>query len=454
MNRLLILIIFSVIALSASSLLKEAKEAHWAVLVAGSNGYWNYRHQSDMCHAYQLLIKNGMPASRIITLAFDDIANAYENPFPGQIFNKPDPTGKGVDVYANCKLDYTGDEVTPKNFLNVLKGDAAANLGKGTGRVLGSNANDKVFVYFTDHGATGLIAFPNDYLYADKLIETLKYMHENAKYKRLVFYLEACESGSMFEGLLPLDWEIYATTAANTSESSYASYCQPDDVINGKSIGTCLGDEYSVIWMEDTEAAEEGKFLQKQFEDVLSKTKGSHVQQYGIINWAKEEALKNYQGDVAKFSSIDKLFNKIQKCANKFLSYFNSSKKTEIENYKLYLEKAKSSKIDSRDAKLHYLAQKHKALRSNQSESDLNKEIIFRREVDNFFSHFDIKFEIKTLSMKNVTDFSCLRHSINQFKSLCKPLFDEYTLKYIRHLYTACEQSSADEIEFYLKSTC
>lgn len=25
---------------------------NYAVLVAGSNGFWNYRHQSDICHAY------------------------------------------------------------------------------------------------------------------------------------------------------------------------------------------------------------------------------------------------------------------------------------------------------------------------------------------------------------------------------------------------------------------
>ena len=26
----------------------------WAVLVAGSQGYFNYRHQADVCHAYQV----------------------------------------------------------------------------------------------------------------------------------------------------------------------------------------------------------------------------------------------------------------------------------------------------------------------------------------------------------------------------------------------------------------
>ena len=38
-------------------------------------------------------------------------------------------------------------------------------------------------------------------------------------------YIEACESGSMFEGLLDNDLDIYVTTAANAIESSWATYC-------------------------------------------------------------------------------------------------------------------------------------------------------------------------------------------------------------------------------------
>ena len=66
-----------------------------------------------------------------------------------------------------------------------------------------STANDRVFIYFSDHGATGLIAFPNGELYADHLVKTLNSMHDKKQYKELVFYLEACESGSMFEKTLP-----------------------------------------------------------------------------------------------------------------------------------------------------------------------------------------------------------------------------------------------------------
>lgn len=74
-------------------------------------------------------------------------------------------------------------------------------------------------------------------------------------YKEMVIYIEACESGSMFENLLPTNWNIYATTAANSRESSYAAYCGSDAVINRKNINSCLGDLYSVNWMEDLDAA-------------------------------------------------------------------------------------------------------------------------------------------------------------------------------------------------------
>ena len=51
---------------------------NWAVLVAGSNGWYNYRHQSDVCHAYQILHKNGIPDSNIIVMMYDDIAKDKE----------------------------------------------------------------------------------------------------------------------------------------------------------------------------------------------------------------------------------------------------------------------------------------------------------------------------------------------------------------------------------------
>lgn len=67
-----------------------------------------------------------------------------------------------------------------------------------------------------------------------------------------VFYLESCESGSMFEGLLPTNISIYATTASNATESSWGTYCPDMDPPPPPEYDTCLGDLYSVSWMEDS----------------------------------------------------------------------------------------------------------------------------------------------------------------------------------------------------------
>ena len=122
--------------------------------------------------------------------------------FPNTLFNKPD----GVDVNAGCNIDYKGVDVTPENFSAILKGDKAGVKG-GNGKVLQSTAESKVFINFADHGAPGLIAFPStylysQYLYANDLNKTITYMHENKMYQEMVLYIEACESGSMFEGIL------------------------------------------------------------------------------------------------------------------------------------------------------------------------------------------------------------------------------------------------------------
>ena len=93
---------------------------NWAVLIAGSNTWANYRHQSDVFHAYQVLKKNGFSQDRIITFAFDDIANNIKNPFKGKVFNKPSGNNPGVDVYQGVVIDYKGTSVDPTIFLQVL----------------------------------------------------------------------------------------------------------------------------------------------------------------------------------------------------------------------------------------------------------------------------------------------------------------------------------------------
>ena len=67
----------------------------------------------------------------------------------------------------------------------------------------------------------------------------------------MVLYIEACEAGSMFEGMIDDSLDIYATTAANAHESSWATYCPGMQPAPPAEFTTCLGDLYSVSWMEN-----------------------------------------------------------------------------------------------------------------------------------------------------------------------------------------------------------
>jgi len=257
-----------------------------ALLVAGSNGWYNYRHQADVAHAYHVLKSHGVHEDDIIVMMFDDIANSKSNPFPGKLYNNP----SGKDVYEGIKIDYKGRSVNPDNFVAVLKGDKTKVNG-GNGRVIDCGENDRVFIYFTDHGGVGLIAFPEGILSTKQLNDALNYMHENKRYGELVFYLEACESGSMFEGVLKDDKKIYAITAANGHESSWGTYCE------NKWHLPCLGDLFSTNWMEDSDKEElTTETLETQFEIVRKETNLSHVIQFGDLSIAKEP-VANFQGE-------------------------------------------------------------------------------------------------------------------------------------------------------------
>jgi len=173
-----------------------------------------------------------------------------------------------------------GKHVTPEKFVDVL-------TGQGTGKVLKSTSEDNVFVNFVDHGGVGLIGFPTSTMHKAELQGALATMKTKGMFKRLVFYLEACESGSMFEGMdIP---GVYAVSAANAHESSWGTYCMPHDMVDGKHIGSCLGDLFSISWMEDLDI-ETGtsETLDRQFRIVKAETNKSHVMRYSDLSFTGE----------------------------------------------------------------------------------------------------------------------------------------------------------------------
>jgi legumain len=413
--------------------------ADWAVLLAGSRTYGNYRHQSDTCHSYKIVNKFGIPDSNVIVMQYDDIANDPQNPFPGQIFNKPTAAGTpGVDVYAGCKKDYTGAAVTPDMFVAVMTGDASKTGGRP---VLKSGPSDRVFIFFTDHGGTGIIAFPDGSLMSSTtLISAIKQMYASHMYSHLVFYMEACESGSMFQGLLSSNIGVYVTTASNAVESSWGTYCPPDDMVNGKAINSCLGDLYSINWMENSDQAGPTETLADQFTIVKQKTDQSHVMQYGDLTWTSEP-IGNYLGGNHSKTFVPKVTESTGSSSN--------VKSADIPMHLAYYKylRAEASDYEGRQALAKELLQ------------HLNR----RTAVDELFKNFAVAagnedaFHLKA-KMPVTCDGRCCEKLQNTYARKCGG-WDDYSLQYHRVVVNVCDgiehqPVQADQLVAKLTSMC
>jgi hypothetical protein len=375
------------------------------LIIAGSSGWGNYRHQSDAFHAYRVLTEGGFSPQHVVLMAADDVAHSPSNPSPGKVFNHP----RGPDNYRGGGfVDYRGQDVTSRNFLAVLEGDAEAVRGIGTERVIASAQQDRVFLFYSDHGSVGVLGMPaGPFLFADELHASLGKKADSGGFKEMVLYIEACEAGSMFQGLMRdydrecgfedgeggevrceqedggaiggrrrrrrrlalaatpaaffaeaaaassspssgaqdepqnepssdeegkhhrdhdkkkkkrkvarLGPPVYVTTAANADESSWATYCPSfgsgdygdlqdhDRPAAGVPDDTCLGDLYSVAWMEDADASDlSAETLSAQFALVKERTsdggtydQGSHAMAYGAVKRMGWEAAGDYLG--------------------------------------------------------------------------------------------------------------------------------------------------------------
>ncbi|GAQ89237.1 vacuolar-processing enzyme precursor [Klebsormidium nitens] len=401
----------------------QEEGTHWALLIAGSSGYGNYRHQADVCHAYQVLKRGGLKDENIVVFMFDDIAHNPENPRPGQIINRPD----GPDVYEGVPKDYTGYAVNAHNFLAVLAGNKTAVNG-GSGKVIDSGPNDRVFVYYSDHGGPGVLGMPTlPFLYANDLVATLKAAAAADRFKEMVVYIEACESGSVFEGLLPANIKIYGTTAANAWESSWGTYCPGMSPAPPVEFETCLGDLYSVAWLEDSEVHNLNKeTLEDQYKMVRDRTSvygtfqaGSHVMQYGELAIDEE--------DVAEYIGSDPANDKASRLVG-----------------------AAQGSVLQRDADLLHLWHKYSnAPAGSQRKADaleeFSRQTSTRAHVDKsvtaigmiLFGNQDEHTAVRPAGYPLVDDWDCLKDLVRTYESRCG-LLTEYGMKHMRSFANMC----------------
>jgi len=307
---------------------------------------------------------------------------------------------------------YRGDDVSPGTFLAVLNGTAP-------GRKLQSTAEDNVFVYVVDHGAPGLIAFPNEELHKNELQDALQQMSDAKMFKKLVFYLETCESGSMFEDMnIP---GVYAVSAANPTQPSWGTYCGRDAKVNGQSIGSCMGDLFSVSWMEDAEAQDiTQETLGDQFETLQTRVLKSQPMQWSDTSFASDH-VSDFMGSAAAQPDSTP--------ASEGTSY-NARHLNLGSMYRTYQESATS------EARLDVGVQMHTEL-----QFQLNAEVVYRRFVEVAYPDDVEQQKLCRRSTYKPTNMECEKLGHQTFRQQCAELFDAnsaFALQFHQQVVNVC----------------
>jgi ABC-type branched-subunit amino acid transport system substrate-binding protein len=241
-----------------------------AFLMAGSQGYSNYRHQSDVLKAYQTLKSRGVSDNDIILVMADDIAGSSLNKKPGSLFNDPG----GENLYINVQIDYHLDEITSGMLADILLGNRTA----ATPVVLESTVSDNVFFFTAGHGTPDGMVF--DGMESEKLTPAwwsgiFSQMREGGRFRRIFWSVESCYSGKIGEVITTPG--VLLMTGANPFETSKAY--QYDS-----GLGIWLGDKFA--WaINHAMTTTPGIAFSQLYEQTFSFVNGSHISFYNYQNF-------------------------------------------------------------------------------------------------------------------------------------------------------------------------
>ena len=248
-----------------------AKTSVWALLVAASDGWNNYRHQADVMAQYQILRKRGVPASHIVVVMANDLADNPSNPKRGYV-----PYSlRSTNLQLGLHVDYPIGGFTATDLSAILEGQASPELRY----VLHSGPSDDVYLYVAGHGnAKGIYFDLNNQvpvpaqsysLFAPALLQqTLSQMSAAHRYRRMLIVLDACQAGT-FASAVTAPGALIASSS-NASEDSLAANYDIRD-------GTWLADQFSYDLYQQ-ERNDPTQSLASLFEGTLyDEVSGSHV---------------------------------------------------------------------------------------------------------------------------------------------------------------------------------
>lgn len=183
---------------------------NYAVLVAASEGWKNYRHQADVLGMYHYLKTRGYDDDHIILIMADDIASNERNPLQGVVRREVD----GENLYDDVQIDYKLGDLTLDNLKQILTGEPSKTYPV----TLGSSANDNVLFFWSGHGTQMGWTWKDT---EDLDANFARQMFADMKFRKMFAIIETCYSGGVAQGCTGIPG-LLMMTAANPYETSKA----------------------------------------------------------------------------------------------------------------------------------------------------------------------------------------------------------------------------------------
>ncbi|MDR3194278.1 MAG: ABC transporter substrate-binding protein [Tannerella sp.] len=242
----------------------------WALLVAASSGWLNYRHQADVLAMYQLLKQQGYADDHIVLVAEDDIAFNAKNTSPGTVQVQIG----GANVYKAVEIDYKLSELQLEDITAILNGEKSERLP----HVLESASNDNVLFFWSGHGLPGEWRWKEDPqgVTAEFARTAFVRMSSEQRYRKLLCLIETCYSGSVAQACEGIPGLLFIT-AANASETSKA------DIFSDE-LGVWMSNRFTSTLLEQLNASPQIS-LRDLYYRLFINTVGSHVMVYNARNF-------------------------------------------------------------------------------------------------------------------------------------------------------------------------
>ena len=201
----------------------------YAVLVQGSAGWSNYRHQADVLSVYRHLKQNGFDDDHIILVLDKALASDPRNPAPGIVRSEDG----GPNLLEGAVVDYDNAVLTAADVSNILLG-CKTEL---TSVVLPLNGGQNVLFYWSGHGNSKTVSGANELAWRDaptgqgftdeRMRQTVAAMQTAGCYRKLLVVAEPCYSHNVIQPLKGIPG-VLAICGAGASEQSFADSWSSD----------------------------------------------------------------------------------------------------------------------------------------------------------------------------------------------------------------------------------